>query len=672
MGERAVARKPALVFKQITENSFGLAPAMAALMSLALTGCALISSNVKYLFAPEVRTCAPTRVSPAPDSPDGDVEYSAESWWRCSARVNKPIPKCLRTTSGDGSGTQCTPKGADQITTVTVAQSTEYANLIEEEYIGAKGEYGSISSAFGLVLIPVGASAMALGGLGESATAVSSLGFGSAAILGTGYWLSNQPREKAYMAGAKALECLKTTMQPFDVEQGALTLGQLGGLDSNLNKSKEELQTRITKFAGELTLYQTRGGTPDNATRKKLCYGEKLLKAANASLQAATSSYDSGTKYYNYSYDNAGYEMEYSVDAINNEVSSSMIATEPDLSSLASKLSTIIPDSAQKLAGIDKDVTASKTAVEKAATALKQALAVAPKPPKVVTPSPYDVEAQKLVDKVDVTNNAAEEVVDRTPPDIVPKAKACLKVFNQPGAPPDVLTLGPAGDIALSPGNTAKVTISGGKLPYAVRWLCNCYNVGVTAQTTYEDTKATIVIAASDTARVDSYPLMITDATGVGSSLNVVVASKKVDNSDTPDCVEASVTSPPTGGKPSNPATVNAVAQAAARAHDAALQAATAANAAKTDADKAEAAASDGNKPDAAAAAQRATRDAASAYSALARAQMNAREARARAGASNDLVLTSLVQTADSEVGSAANSAAAAGVDAARAQRAAP
>lgn len=226
--------------------------------------------------------------------------------------------------------------------------------------------------------------------------------------------------------------------------------------------------------------------------------------------------------------------------------------------------------------------------------------------------------------------------------------------------------MNPAGDIALSPGDTAKVTISSGKLPYAVRWLCDCYNIGVTAQTTYQDTTATIVIAASDTARVDSYPLMITDATGIGSSLSVVVASKKVDNS-TPDCAEVSTTDTK-GGAGSSSFTVNAVAQAAAGAHTAALKAA---NAAKVDADKAETAASEGKETDAAIAAHRATKDAASAYSALATAQTKARAARAKAGGSADPILTSLIQTADSEVGKAANSAAAAGVDAARAQRAA-
>jgi hypothetical protein len=684
-----VVRKPAFDWKETSENPVRLVAAIAAAMSLVLTGCAPLSPHAKYLFAPEVRTC------PA------ETEKSTSSS-HCWARVKEPVPKLIFESSC-GSGETCDSNqtfekcdesgqhlkcdGTEQlepcvgemhkkcgITTVTVAQGTDYATQVEEEYIGAKAEYGSIPAAAGLLLVPAGVSAMSLGALGVSATAVTALGFGSAAILGGAYLLSNQPREKAYMQGADALECLKGTMQPFDVDQSSLTLGQLCSLDSTLEKRKAVLQRRIAEFGGKLSASQIKAGsTPDAAAKKKLCYGEKLLKAANSSLQSATIAYDSSTKYYNYSYDNSGYEMVNTVNSINNKVSAAMITTEPDLHALANSLGSIIPESAQKLAGIDKSAAASKTAVEKAASDIKSAQAVAPNPGAValgISPG-FDDCAEVLLLQINATNNSAEEVVNRTPSDILPKTKDCMKVFNQPGAPPDVLTLNPAGDITLRPGENQKVVISGGKLPYEVRWLCDCYNVGVTAQTTYQDTTATIVIAASDTAADhggNTYPLMITDSTGIGSPLNVVVNSKKADNSDTPDCAETTARSS-TGGA-AGPATVNAVAQAAAGARTAALRAAKAAAAAKADADKAEAAASDGKKADAASAAQRATKDAARAYTALATTQTKAGEARAMAGGSNDPVVTNLVQTADDQIGSAAKSAADAGADAARAQRA--
>jgi hypothetical protein len=454
----------------------------------------------------------------------------------------------------DGSGTReaCAADGTHEkcgIRTVTVAQATDYATQVEEEYLGAKGEYGSIPAAAGVLLVPAGVSAMALGALGESATAVTALGFGSAAILGGAYLLSNPAREKAYMQGADAIECLKGTMQPFDIEQSSLTLGRLCTLDSTLEGSKKNLQGRIAECGGKLSAFQIEAGsTPDPATKKKLCYGEKLLKAANSSLQSATSAYDLSTKYYNYSYDNSGYEMVNTVNSINNKVSAAMITTEPDLHALANNLGGIIPESAQKLAGIDKTATTTKAAAEKATADIKSALAVGPKTGGVasLTASSFDFCADSLLLQINETNNSAEEVVNRTPSDILPKSKDCMKVFNQPGGVPDVLTLNPAGDITLTAGDSQKVTISGGKLPYEVRWLCDCYNTGVTAQTTYQDTTATIVIAATDAAKGGkTYPLMITDSTGIGSPINVVVLSKKVDNADTPDCATPSAPPPP-------------------------------------------------------------------------------------------------------------------------------
>ena len=155
---------------------------------------------MKYLFAPDIRTCPPLV--------DNEGNYSEDSY--CPARVKEPLP---------------TPKdSADGGSRITVSQGTNYARQIEQEYIGAKAQYGSVASSLGVLIIPAGASALALGAEGISSTAVTALGFGSAALLGEGYWLTNKPREKVYMTGASALECLIDTMQPFDVEQTNFTI----------------------------------------------------------------------------------------------------------------------------------------------------------------------------------------------------------------------------------------------------------------------------------------------------------------------------------------------------------------------------------------------------------------------------------------------------------------
>jgi hypothetical protein len=192
-----VVVNPAAVGEVRARCFYGKATVVLAAALLLLSGCAPISPNAKYLFAPEVRTCPPTL-----SSDSGKSQYSED--YSCWARIDEPRP--AQATQG-------------QRSSLTVSQATNYARQIEEEYIGAKSEYGSISSATGLLLIPAGASALALGAEGGSAAAVSALGFGSAGVLGLGYWLSNTKREKVYMTGSDALECLIGTMQPFDVEQ---------------------------------------------------------------------------------------------------------------------------------------------------------------------------------------------------------------------------------------------------------------------------------------------------------------------------------------------------------------------------------------------------------------------------------------------------------------------
>lgn len=211
-GGSEVELKAEVVARVIARYCFGKVSIVIAAVILFLTGCAPISPNAKYLFAPEVRTCPPYLAS------DGNyyVDHS------CAARVDEPVPDSKTTRGGP--------------TSITVSQATNYARQIEEEYIGAKSEYGSISSATGVLLIPAGASALALDAEGGSATAVSALGFGSAGVLGLGYWLSNTKREKVYTTGANALECLIGTMQPFDVEQTDFT--KLSDAVGNWNSSQ--------------------------------------------------------------------------------------------------------------------------------------------------------------------------------------------------------------------------------------------------------------------------------------------------------------------------------------------------------------------------------------------------------------------------------------------------
>lgn len=215
------------------------------------------------------------------------------------------------------------------------------------------------------------APALALGAEGVGATAVTSLGVGSAALLGAGYWLSNKPREKVYMTGANALECLIDTMQPFDT--GQTNFGKLNRTVQVMSDKVSLLNLNTQNLDGQLLTTKTDiNNIPKDASNPNikpvLCYAEMALKAARANSLAESKAYDAATKYQEFSQRYAGANMVNVTNSINNKVGAAMTDNEPDLSALASRLSSTIPTSAQSLAGISN---ASSAVAAAAATTQK-------------------------------------------------------------------------------------------------------------------------------------------------------------------------------------------------------------------------------------------------------------------------------------------------------------
>jgi hypothetical protein len=249
---------PAIVTTMLKRAMRLLAVVLPAAVALSGIGCSPFSSNAKYLFEPDVNT---QKIMPQP-------------------------PIC--TSAGNECG-------------IGVTKGTEYAHQVENEYRGAKSEYGSITASFGTLLIPVGASAMALGATGQSATAVTLLGFGAAAIFGEGYLLSNAAREKVYMTGSDALECLIGTMRPFDETLNDFkTLHQRVG-DLENPKVSGVLSEQAIALEQELNTLRTDPCIANDRVVAKpiLCYAEKTLKAAKSAQQAAIKADDAATKFQN-------------------------------------------------------------------------------------------------------------------------------------------------------------------------------------------------------------------------------------------------------------------------------------------------------------------------------------------------------------------------------------
>jgi hypothetical protein len=532
----------------------------AEILQLSLNACAPISPNAKYLFAPEVRTCPPYR------APNGltYTDYPKSQW--CAARVKEPVP-----TSG---------VPGDSI--VSVSQATNYARQIEEEYTGAKSEYGSINSTAGVLLIPAGTSALALGAEGGSASVVTSLGFGGAGLLGMSYWLANSKRETAYMTGVDALECLISTMQPFDVEQtdfarlddtvgdwaNAYPSGNGGGSNgppaSGMAYANFEVESDASYLGAQLAILKTNPDVAADACLKPaLCYAEQVLKVAGLGTQAASKAYDAQLKYEQFSKRLAGDAMVGLVNSINNKVNKVMTETEPNLQALAGELKSVIPESAQSLAGIS---SASSTA--SAASTATLGINFGTAPPGVPAPGskggisigssckdtkhPIDPTTEEAVAELFKRserlqwrtyrlNSSTETVVNLTPANIAPKTDNCTKLFDQSGIAPPVLSLNPQGRILLKPGASQDIAVTGGKPPYEVRLMCDCYGNGVSAIVAYEGPNASLKLAATASAKSGYYPVNVADSTGIEKSIDLIVDQTKKDDSDLPDCASTNV-----------------------------------------------------------------------------------------------------------------------------------
>ena len=426
-----------------------------------------------------------------------------------------------------------------------------------------------------------------------------------------------------------------------------------------------------------------------------LCYVEKALKAAKSSGQAESKAYDAALQYDQFSESLAGKKTVDVANTINDMVSLAMINNEPDLHTLASNLSSAIPTSAQSLAGI----STAKSAVTEAAAETKKVAIGAPTPlTKGIVPAggggaggggggaakgaksldPWTIiELNELIDQSNSLqkvgsrlNNQVETVVDLTPDAIKPKTESCTKLFDQPGSPPDLLTLNPSGYLVLKQGDDQSVVISGGKIPYDVRLMCDCYGKGVVATTQYEGGKATIKISAAADAQAGSYPLMVVDSTGIGRPLVLVVPDPaKTDYSDEPDCAPvlesiALLTGHSSASEGTVAAVLNAVKAAQSAAHGAAKYAEVAATAAAIAGRSADSTAIWAAVTKAAAASQKA-------QAAAATAKKNAAVARALVTASNDSTLNVYRDSAQAAADQASASAISAATSASQAAQAA-
>jgi hypothetical protein len=98
----------------------------------------------------------------------------------------------------------------------TLAEGLKYAELGIDAYKAKMSEQTQFKNYLALFLIPLSAAALAMGIDGANATAIAALGLTGAATFGVGNFLTSQPRQLVYGAGANAINCAKAAVLPLD------------------------------------------------------------------------------------------------------------------------------------------------------------------------------------------------------------------------------------------------------------------------------------------------------------------------------------------------------------------------------------------------------------------------------------------------------------------------
>ncbi len=383
-------------------------------------------------------------------------------------------------------------KGPQQSGALSVGEATEIALRLESEYRGAKAEYGSVA---------------ALTGISESG------------------------RERVYMMGANALECLVSSYQAYDVN--LTNFDELQQTGSMLDKKRDDMSVQTAAF--EQMLSQELTKHYDCSADAVWCASEHALLLVKRVVDAAQKTLVAAREYRQYSFATAGKTMLLSTYAINNEVSSALIDSEPDTSRLAMSLGAARPPfGAPTLAAVQtmrtaleraealKQLTQERRAVTaEAAISRGGAKSAAPADELGLVERHLEdllAEGGKLLD-LTVTMAA---FVPTSDPQV--ESKTCTGLASTVSSSAHPLALSPSGDVPLYCGGEEEVGVSGGNAPYSVRLLND--HAGVTATEIVQGNRVKVVLGASSDARLDSRSvLMVNDSSGYERSANVVISN---------------------------------------------------------------------------------------------------------------------------------------------------
>jgi hypothetical protein len=427
----------------------------------------------------------------------------------------------------------------------------DYAKSERDEYLRAGNQYSSVPGVLGATLIPIGGAALALGIQGFSGAPLTGLGVGAASILGMGTLLQHKDREAIYNTGASAVDCLLSNMEPYtnisETDLHALYID----LD-NLSEARSTLEANFAAYQ-KLAINSdcTLKGPIGDAQRKAAA---DLLKAGQLAIKAALAAIQSGSEFYRSAYGSPAI-IVHTVYSINDGVTKALIKSEPDVQSLAGTMKGVIPDAADNLAGIQAAKAAGTASKAAAATAVPAGAQVAHENMRM-TLKPGETKESKSAARLQqelqlqaLSIPSEEDTLRSSISNVNRLVTSVMRIIGSITKPPDnktcvaltqeakevkVLTLKPSGNIKVSAGDKATVSVKG-VTTKAMVYPLFAQSPTLNSEVIASMSDNTLEIAAQPKTAEGFYPFVVMDGP-TGEPFSVLVVGKPADEFAAADC----------------------------------------------------------------------------------------------------------------------------------------
>jgi len=402
----------------------------------------------------------------------------------------------------------------------SLESATDYAEALQEEYLGAISDQAMLKSGVGLALIPISAAALYFGIQGIHPDTVLALGLGGAGTYLGAQYLSSQPRELIYVAGSNAVSCAVIAMAPVRAARDRLVdleseVYQLDAADAEQAKipappkpvaAKPSLTRPLARLGKAINkLDGLVAGVKDTAASARTDYDLALIADAKAVLLEGRKA--------NAVITTSGDTLYGAIQQIRGTVTQAIIETEPNLTALVSSLSSALPLRANQIAPAVKKPEKSKGAL-------------------------HDVDPSSTLNNPDQDRiNAENALIDITEQvrGVVDLAKAAPSKDYLAACGVNIKEAGlnfaidPATPITFSNPDaieTHTISISGGQSPYSANW-SGSTPADLSLTLTYEADGKGVLTLKETTAKPakQSYVLSIHDAGSNAVPLDVTTGA---------------------------------------------------------------------------------------------------------------------------------------------------